>query len=252
MNNDNNLQNDMVDNDGARNKKLIVVLGAAVIIGAVVITLALGGVIYKNISNEANLTQTLAYELTSRQMVATATGEEDESIDFGLNDDTAGENVVTGDNTRPEMPGVSNSNQNDNKVTTVKATKNQAVEYYEKLSPNGENVLSDHFENRYIKQISHDYSVDSDLLVAIYSEPDTGNNFVLEFNGSRDSSGNIIKSPDTLSKVYQIDKNGGVKVATGKESGNVGVSYAEGLFCISMIKTVVMEQYPDYFTGLKK
>lgn len=251
MNNENKFLEEMSDDGNIRNKKLVIVLGVAVIIGAIVITLALGGVIYKNISNEASLTQTLAYELTSRQQVVTV-AEDEESFNFDLNGNSSQVNTVADNNAQPAIPGAPDVGQDDNATTTVKATKNQAVEYYEQLSPNGENVLSDHFENRYIKQISHDYGVDSDLLVAIYSEPDTGNNFVLEFNGKKDSSGSVIKSPDTLAKVYLIDKNGGVKIATGKESGNVGVSYAEGLLSISMIKTVVMEQYPDYFTGLKK
>lgn len=251
MNNENKFLEEMSDDGNVRNKKLVIVLGVAVIIGAIVITLALGGVIYKNISNEASLTQTLAYELTSRQQAVTV-AEDEESFNFDLNGNSSQVNTVADNNAQPAIPGAPDVGQDDNATTTVKATKNQAVEYYEQLSPNGENVLSDHFENRYIKQISHDYGVDSDLLVAIYSEPDTGNNFVLEFNGKKDSSGSVIKSPDTLAKVYLVDKNGGVKIATGKESGNVGVSYAEGLLSISMIKTVVMEQYPDYFTGLKK
>ena len=251
MNNENKFLEEMSDDGNVRNKKLVIVLGVAVIIGAIVITLALGGVIYKNISNEASLTQTLAYELTSRQQAVTV-AEDEESFNFDLNGNSSQVNTVADNNAQPAIPGAPDVGQDDNATTTVKATKNQAVEYYEQLSPNGDNVLSDHFENRYIKQISHDYGVDSDLLVAIYSEPDTGNNFVLEFNGKKDSSGSVIKSPDTLAKVYLVDKNGGVKIATGKESGNVGVSYAEGLLSISMIKTVVMEQYPDYFTGLKK
>lgn len=251
MNNENKFLEEMSDDGNVRNKKLVIVLGVAVIIGAIVITLALGGVIYKNISNEASLTQTLAYELTSRQQAVTV-AEDEESFDFDLNGNSSQVNTVADNNVQSAVPGVPNVGQEDNATTTAKVTKNQAVEYYEQLSPNGDNVLSDHFENRYIKQISRDYGVDSDLLVAIYSEPDTGNNFVLEFNGKKDSSGSVIKSPDTLAKVYLVDKNGGVKIATGKESGNVGVSYAEGLLSISMIKTVVMEQYPDYFTGLKK
>ena len=78
MNNENKFLEEMSDDGNIRNKKLVIVLGVAVIIGAIVITLALGGVIYKNISNEASLTQTLAYELTSRQQVVTVA--EDEEI----------------------------------------------------------------------------------------------------------------------------------------------------------------------------
>ncbi len=252
MNNENNLKNDLAEDNNKGNKKLIVVLGVAIIIGAVIVTIALGGVIYKSMNNEANLTQTLAYELTSQQIIATTSDEQEESVDFGFGTGESPGRTDSINNAQTVTQGASSLMQDESKVTNEKPTKNQAVEYYEQLSPNGENVLSDHFENKYIKQITQSYGVDSDLLVAIYSEPDTGNNFVLEFNGTEDSSGNVVKSPDTLAKVYLIDKNGEVKIATGKESGNVGVSYAEGLVSISMIKTVVMEQYPDYFTGLEK
>ncbi len=134
----------------------------------------------------------------------------------------------------------------DNKKTT----KNVAVENYEKLSKNGDNRLSDHYDNEYIKLVEGEYGVDTDLLVAIYSVPDTGTNFVLEFDGTKDSAGNYVKSPDTLKKVYQIDLERNISVATSNGVGNVGVSYAEGIFCFNMVKTLVMEQYPDYFTGI--
>lgn len=251
MEHDNTPKNDLTEEKSVNNKKLVFVLGAAVALGAVAVTIALGGVIYKSINNEVNLTQTLAYELTSQQFTTDSSEEQDEAIDLNLGSGEPGQDVVLDNGADTVIQGNSISLNNEADTTTEKATKNQAVEYYEKLSPNGENVLSDHFENKYINQIARSYGVESDLLVAIYSEPDTGNNFVLEFNGQTDSDGNIVKSPDTLAKVYQIDQNGGVKIATGKETGNVGVSYAEGLFCISMIKSVVMEQYPDYFTGLK-
>lgn len=126
------------------------------------------------------------------------------------------------------------------------------LEEYEKLSKNGENQLSDHHNNKYIKLISEKFTVDKNLLVAIYSEPDTGNNFVLEFSGKKNEDGNVIKSPDTLVKVYSIDKELNVCVATGKVSGNVGVSYAEGILCFNMIKVIVMPQYPEYFSGVEK
>ncbi len=143
----------------------------------------------------------------------------------------------------------------DEQIQTTQKNENNnydPIEEYEKLTKNGENQLSDHHNNKYIKLISEKYNVDKELLVAIYSEPDTGNNFVLEFSGKRNEEGNVIKSPDTLVKVYAIDKKQNVCIATGKTTGNVGVSYAEGMLCFNMIKTIVMPQYPEYFTGVEK
>ncbi len=165
------------------------------------------------------------------------------NLDDYLTDNNVNEQSSNNASNHGEQQGNAGS---DNK----KSTKNIAVENYEKLSKNGDNMLSDHYDNQYIKLVSGEYAVDTDLLVAIYSVPDTGNNFVLEFDGKKDSAGNIIKSPDTLKKVYQIDLDRNIKVATGNGVGNVGVSYAEGIFCFNMVKTIVMEQYPDYFTGI--
>ena len=157
------------------------------------------------------------------------------------------ENVV---NDSFSEPVSANSGQQGNGSDNKNTTKNAAIENYEKLSKNGDNMLSDHYDNQYIKLVAGEYDVDTDLLVAIYSVPDTGNNFVLEFDGTKDASGNYVKSPDTLKTVYQIDLERNIKVATSSGVGNVGVSYAEGLFCFNMVKTLVMEQYPDYFTGI--
>lgn len=116
---------------------------------------------------------------------------------------------------------------------------------------NGDNLLSDSPDNEFVSLVSKNYNVPAERLVAIYSVPDTGTNFVLQFKNERDANGNIVKSPDTLEKVYNIGKDRSVKIATGKMVGNVGVSYAESLICFGMITESVMCQYPDYFTGVE-
>lgn len=229
---------------------IIAVLGVCFFVGAVVLVLALMGVF----SNEKDKNDKPVYVLTSSVF------SEKESVDSDLYGKTPVSESVAEDvshnnagNDNFQTPGVGQNNFSgkSDKTTVPATTKNSAVEYYEQLSPKGNNILSDNCENEFIKLISETYNVDSDLLVAVYSTPDNGDNFVLQFNGTKDSNGNYVKSPNTLEKVYQIDKSRNVKIATGKKSGNVGVSYGEGVLCFNMIKTVVMEQYPDYFTGLK-
>lgn len=179
----------------------------------------------------------------------------------GDTNDTVSSKVPTSQNSNSNSskePTSQNSNSNIEAGdvvtipnTTKKPDKYDPVAEYEELTKNGDNILSDHHSNKYIKLVSEKFGVDKELLVAIYSAPDTGNNFVLEFDGKRDKDGNVIKSPDTLKKVYQIDKNKNIAVATGKTTGNIGVSYAEGTLCFNMIKTIVMPQYPEYFTGVE-
>lgn len=228
---------------------VIVVLGVAFFIGSIVFVLALMGIFRDNKKAEEDV---IGYEMTSSVHTVIV-------AESGVDDQTAALETVESSTIFGEEAGARPSNgvvvkptyAIDNKATTSATTKNAAVEYYEQLSPKGTNILSDNCENEFIKLISETYDVDCDLLVAIYSVPDNGDNFVLQFNGAKDSKGNYIKSPDTLKKIYQIDKSKNVKIATGKTIGNVGVSYGESVLCFNMIKTVVMEQYPDYFTGLK-
>ncbi len=170
----------------------------------------------------------------------------------GNNDNNNNNNGNTGNS---KVPTSQNSNIQAGDVVTTPATTKKPDRYdpvaeYEELTKNGDNILSDHHNNKYIKLVSEKFGVDKDLLVAIYSTPDTGNNFVLEFDGKKDKDGNVIKSPDTLKKVYQIDKDKNISVATGKTTGNIGVSYAEGTLCFNMIQNIVMPQYPEYFTGV--
>lgn len=173
----------------------------------------------------------------------------------GNNNNNANNNNNNGNTGNSKVPTSQNSNIQAGDVVTTPATTKKPNNYdpiaeYEELTKNGDNILSDHHNNKYIKLVSEKFGVDKELLVAIYSTPDTGNNFVLEFDGKKDKDGNVIKSPDTLKKVYQIDKNKNISVATGKTTGNIGVSYAEGTLCFNMIQNIVMPQYPEYFTGV--
>ena len=228
---------------------VVIALSVAILLTVIVITVALVGMIKENggVSQKENTSQ---YSLAG---VTNPTKPEGSTMNL-FDSDEAGENA-DGSYASNETPGdsLADVDAGDNHTeATTKAEKYDPIAEYEKLSKNGDNILSDHHNNRFIKLVSEKYNVDKDLLVAIYAEPDKGNNFVLEFSGERDRDGNVIKSPDTLTKVYAIDKDKNIAVATGKVTGNIGVSYAEGTLCFNMIKTLVMPQYPEYFTGVEK
>jgi flagellar basal body-associated protein FliL len=220
-----------------KQKKVIVVLGIAIIFFTVILTIVLVSAIFG--TGEKN-DDTTRYELTSENKTESTTTADYFNDLIGIDGGTQSESVT-----------LSESKNEDINNTSVNTTKNQLIESYEQLSVNGENKLSDHYENEFIQLVSDKYGVDTDLLVAVYSVPDTGTNFVLQFNGDKNLKGEYIKSPDTLEVVYQIDLEKNIKVATGKPTGNEGVSYAESVMCVAMVKTIVMEQYPNYFTGLE-
>ena len=118
---------------------------------------------------------------------------------------------------------------------------------------NGQNYLSDSASNEFIKLISSKYGVDSKALVAIYSVPDSGTNYVLQFKKSLVGS-TYKKSPDNLERVYHIGAAPERVISYTNGKLLLGDHYnceaAEGVLVFNLVKTSVMEQYPDYFEGV--
>lgn len=247
-----------MDNNNLKNNKkslgIIIALAAAIVLGVVVLVIAIVSVVSSSGDNKQQ-----KGEDSSQYTLANVTEPSTKENNNDFADTISSSSGVSANTPSVNQTQGSAGNKSDAVQagdvlvpTTAKSTDvaYDPVEAYENLSKNGDNILSDYHGNKFIKLVSEKYGVDTNLLVAIYSEPDTGNNFVLEFSGKTNSDGDIIKSPDTLEKVYLVDKQKNISVATGKTKGNVGVSYAEGTLCFYMIKSVVMPQYPDYFTGV--
>ena len=125
-----------------------------------------------------------------------------------------------------------------------------SVEGLEDFTKTGDNQISVSPNNEFIKLIVNEKGVSAEKLVAIYAVPDLGNNFVLEFDNKRDENGNIIRSPKTLKRIYHINKERKITVATGKPTGNEGVDYGTSLMTYYLVTDVVMPEFPDYFTDV--
>ena len=236
----------MKKNTDKKGMGAVVALSVAILLTVVVITIAIASMIKEN----GGLKKNEDTSLYSRSDVTNPTKVDNSLFDLDANQNNESDfsdAALSGNDSFVDVEAGDKQTQ-----ATTKGNSYNPVKEYEKLTKNGNNQLSDHHNNKFIKLVSEKFNVDTELLVAVYSEPDTGNNFVLEFSGKRDEDGNVIKSPDTLSKVYAIDKNKNIAVATGKTTGNINVSYAEGTLCFNMIKTIVMPQYPEYFTGVEK
>lgn len=118
---------------------------------------------------------------------------------------------------------------------------------------NGENFLTDDPNNEFIDLIADTYNVDKKALVAIYSVPDSGTNYVLQFKASGLINKTYEKSPDNLYRVYHIGlaPERTVSYTSGNLlTGNHNCTGAEGMVVFNLVKTTVMEQYPDYFEGV--
>ncbi len=120
---------------------------------------------------------------------------------------------------------------------------------------NGENYLTDDQNNEFIKLISSTYNLDPASLVAIYSEPDTGTNYVLRFKKSLIGN-RYEKSVDNLDYVYHIGAAPERVISYTNGQLVLGDHYncepAEGVMVFNLVQTMVMEQYPDYFEGVEQ
>ena len=117
---------------------------------------------------------------------------------------------------------------------------------------NGDNFLTDDPNNEFIKLIANTYNLDPASLVAIYSVPDSGTNYVLRFKKSLIGN-KYEKSVDNLHYVYHIGAAPERKISYTNGKLVLGDHYncqaAEGVMVYNLVQTMVMEQYPDYFSG---
>ena len=116
------------------------------------------------------------------------------------------------------------------------------------LDKTGDNLISESSDNEFIAIIAEKYKVNPKALVAIYAVPDKGNNFVLQFK--KVSLTEYGRSPDDLEKVYQIDKDKNICIATKTGIGCSGVSSGESIVVFYMVKDIIMSQHPDVFTDV--
>ena len=84
----------------------------------------------------------------------------------------------------------------------------------------GEMAFSDKADNKFIRSVADKYGLDTKNLVALYTVPENNGNMVLEFDGTTDSTGKLIRNKDTLIAIYTIDKNLNSKRASQDKSLN--------------------------------
>ena len=159
--------------------------------------------------------------------------------------------IIANDLTLADMNGDGIISVEDAQQALIKASNIGGVVIPDK---NGENYLSDDPNNEFIKLIASTYNIDTKALVAIYSVPDTGTNYVLQFKASGLLNKTYKKSPDNLYRVYhvglaperEISYTGGSILGIGDYNCAAG----EGALVFNLVKTKVMPQYPDYFEGV--
>ena len=149
----------------------------------------------------------------------------------------------------------------NNITESVAVTENNATQQSPALEPTeaptttekvyqktGEMAFSDSADNKYIKAIVNKYGVNAKNLVALYTVPDNDGNIVLEFDGTTDSNGKLIRNKDTLISIYSIDKNLNSKRASEKLSLN---EYSYGEMKVMFISTTkyIMPEFEAELNG---
>lgn len=109
--------------------------------------------------------------------------------------------LPTGEQTTQQQPTVTNA---PTQAPVTQAPTETTEKVYKKT---GEMAFSDKADNKFIKSVADKYGVASKNLVVLYTVPENDGNMVLEFDGTTDSNGKLIRNADTLIAIYTIDKN---------------------------------------------
>ena len=100
---------------------------------------------------------------------------------------------------------------------------------------NGTMVTDKSKDNKFIRIINSQRKIDPSLLVAVYAVPESGQNYVFEFEDA------AVRSADSLRRVYLIDSTGNITgVASSVSSEKEHLSAVENWFCMNvLIKEVI-------------
>ena len=131
-------------------------------------------------------------------------------------------------------------------IVTEQETVAQTTEkVYEKT---GEMLFSDSADNKYIKAVANKYGVDAKTLAVLYTVPDNDGNIVLQFDGSTDTDGKLIRNESTLIAIYSVDKNLNSKRASEDRSLN---EYSYGEMKVMFISTTkyIMPEFQEELNG---
>ncbi len=112
------------------------------------------------------------------------------------------------------------------------------------LEKTGEMAFSDDVNNRYISAISSKYGVDAKTLVALYTVPENDSNIVLQFDGTQNADGSLIRNKDTLIAIYSIDKSLNSKRASEDKKLNE-YSYGEMKVMFISTTTYIMPEFEE-------
>lgn len=154
--------------------------------------------------------------------------------------------------TTSETPSQTQPAQQQQTVTppsTQAPTEQTPTETTEKVyKKTGEMAFSESSDNKFIKSVADKYGLDTKNLVVFYTVPENNGNMVLEFDGTTDSNGKLIRNKDTLVAIYTIDKDLNSKRASKNSSLNE-YSYGEMMVMYMTTTKYIMPEFEAELNG---
>ena len=182
---------------------------------------------------------TVVYNFHTEEMIISAP--ETNVIPSQIPESVTASEVTTQEQVSILTPVTNTPIQSAQNETTAETTE----KVYEKT---GEMAFSDKADNKFIKAIAGKYGVDPKNLVALYTVPENNGNMVLQFNGTTDGDGKLIRNKNTLVAIYTIDKDLNSKRAS-KDSNLNEYSYGEMMVMYMTTTTYIIPEFETELNG---
>lgn len=166
-------------------------------------------------------------------------------------DETEGVTESSGNQEISSESGIEQSGVDDTsyaEATSGEASSSSESEGYETVDlsidmpePNGTMFVSSDADNKYIKKVVSEREIDPSLLAAVYSVPESGQNYVFEFYSAGERSANNIR------RVFFINSSGMIEsVVASKSTERENISATENWFSMNvLIKQMIFPAVKD-------
>lgn len=138
---------------------------------------------------------------------------------------------------------VSQQSEQTDTTATAQTTTKKAAETTSAVPNNndvattkGSMYITTSADNTFISAIASKYGIDPSRLACYYTSTDEDRNYVWQFTGETDSNGKVIKTAETLEKVYIVSHDCNTVKYTDGKNDNSGLTYSYGIIIFEMTK----------------
>ncbi len=110
-------------------------------------------------------------------------------------------------------------------------------------------LFSDSPDNKYIKAVVKKYGVKAENLAAIYTDTSSNANTVLEFDGTKDENGKLIRTKNTLIGIYSVDDSDMSIICASLDEEKTEHSKTNTVLAFYMVIQYMLPEYEDELMG---